>query len=68
MSECRTQEYLVLWKVSDLKRELPGITAIGAPGVWGMKAQVRWRCLISDFNTLVIGIFSGCLPAYCFCL
>lgn len=43
-------------------------TAIGAPGVWGMKAQARWPRLISDFNTLVIGIFSECLPAYCFCL
>lgn len=68
MSECRTQEYLVLWKVSDLKRELPEITAIGAPGVWSVKAQVRRPRLISDFNTLVIGIFSECLPAYCFCL
>lgn len=65
--QMQTQECLVLWKLSDLKRELPGITAMGAPGVgvWKRRSSdIVWFLIL----TLVIGILSECLPAYGFCL
>lgn len=47
MSKCRTQEYLVLWKLSDLKTELPGVRAMGDPG--GVEYESAGQVALSDF-------------------